>query len=229
MSGAAEMDGIDTADRASLAHARQMDTMYRVQRHFYDLTRKYYLLGRDRLIRELAVPDGGHVLEIGCGTARNLELIGNRYPAASLHGLDISAEMLVSARKRMDRTGRRYALGLGDATAFDPDRVFGRGEFDSIVMSYTLSMIPDWTRALDHAAGMLAPGGSLHVVDFGQQKRLPQWTGALLRAWLARFHVTPRADLFTAAQDCCQRRGLSLVMASPCRDYARMVTLRRAG
>ncbi|HWU72526.1 MAG TPA: SAM-dependent methyltransferase, partial [Sphingomonas sp.] len=27
-----------------------MDAIYRSQRHFYDLTRKYYLLGRDALI-----------------------------------------------------------------------------------------------------------------------------------------------------------------------------------
>ena len=29
--------------------AEQMDRMYRYQRHIYDLTRKYYLLGRDRI------------------------------------------------------------------------------------------------------------------------------------------------------------------------------------
>ena len=48
--------------------ARLMDTVYRHQRHFYDLTRKFYLLGRDRLIRELQPPRGGVVLELGCGT-----------------------------------------------------------------------------------------------------------------------------------------------------------------
>ena len=51
-------------------HAERMDRMYRYQRHIYDLTRKYYLLGRDRLIDELQPPVGGHVLEVGCGTGR---------------------------------------------------------------------------------------------------------------------------------------------------------------
>ena len=46
--------------------AAQMDAIYRFQRHFYDLTRKPYLLGRDTLIRELAVPPSGTILEIGC-------------------------------------------------------------------------------------------------------------------------------------------------------------------
>ena len=49
-----------------------MDRMYRMQRYFYDVTRKYYLLGRDQLLEQMEVRAGEHVLEIGCGTARNL-------------------------------------------------------------------------------------------------------------------------------------------------------------
>jgi S-adenosylmethionine-diacylgycerolhomoserine-N-methlytransferase len=52
--------------------AGRMDAIYRGQRHIYDLTRRYYLLGRDMLIRDLAPPAGGSVLEVGCGKARNL-------------------------------------------------------------------------------------------------------------------------------------------------------------
>ena len=80
-----------------------MDAMYRFQRHIYDITRKPYLLGRDRLIRELDVPDGGHVLEIGCGTARNLLAAQQLYPAACFFGLDISAEMLDTASRSLRR------------------------------------------------------------------------------------------------------------------------------
>ena len=53
-------------------HRDLMDRIYRHQRHIYDLTRKYYLLGRDELITALAPPGNGSVLEIGCGTGRNL-------------------------------------------------------------------------------------------------------------------------------------------------------------
>ena len=79
-------------------HAETMDAMYRYQRHIYDLTRKYYLFGRDRLIDGLAVPKGGTVLEAACGTGRNLKRVAHRYPDARLYGFDISREMLVSAR-----------------------------------------------------------------------------------------------------------------------------------
>jgi hypothetical protein len=41
------------------------------------------------------------------------------------------------------------------------------------MISYALSMIPDWERAIDAALAALNPGGQLHIVDFGQQEGLP--------------------------------------------------------
>ena len=35
------------SEASGSGHAGHMDAIYRSQRHFYDLTRKYYLLGRD--------------------------------------------------------------------------------------------------------------------------------------------------------------------------------------
>ena len=43
-------------------------------------------------------------------------------------------------------------------------------------------MIPPWRHALQQALAALAPGGSLHIVDFGEQARLPRWFSAGLRA-----------------------------------------------
>jgi S-adenosylmethionine-diacylgycerolhomoserine-N-methlytransferase len=182
-------------------HARAMDAQYALQRHIYDFTRKYYLLGRDRLIRELAVPAGGSVLEIGAGTGRNLAMVAERYKDARLFGLDISAEMLKSADINIAKIGARTRtmLARADATAFDPQWHFGEAGFDRVYVSYSLSMIPDWEAALTQALSVVAPGGSLHIVDFGQQERLPRWFRAMLRGWLAKFHVTPRAGLFEAA------------------------------
>ena len=66
-----------------------MDRIYVWQTGIYDLTRKPYLLGRDRLIASLAPPVGGQVLEIGCGTGRNLVEAARRWPHANFHGFDI--------------------------------------------------------------------------------------------------------------------------------------------
>lgn len=175
-------------------HANLMDGMYRYQRHVYDLTRKYYLLGRDRTIRHLDVPEGGTLLEVGCGTGRNLALAHRHFPRAKLYGLDISQEMLISARKTFATKATIPDFRVSDATAFTP-REFGLGGFDRILISYALSMIPDWQRAVDAAIAALNPGGQLHIVDFGQQEDLPRWFRTMLKAWLGKFHVTPRADL----------------------------------
>ncbi|MBB3409520.1 S-adenosylmethionine-diacylgycerolhomoserine-N-methyltransferase [Rhizobium sp. BK316] len=175
-------------------HADLMDGMYRYQRHFYDLTRKYYLLGRDRTIRNLDVPQGGTLLEVGCGTGRNMALAHKHFPTARLYGLDISQEMLISARKTFATKATVPDFRVADATAYTP-REFGVTGFDRILISYALSMIPDWERAVDASIAALNPGGQLHIVDFGQQEGLPAWFRKLLQAWLAKFHVTPRANL----------------------------------
>ena len=186
-----------TAGDRSDRHAALMDTIYRYQRHVYDLTRKYYLLGRDELIARLDVPEAGHVLEIGCGTGRNLIKAARRYPKARFYGLDISEEMLVVARRNVARAGLadRIALHQADATNFDPGATFGQTQFDRVFFSYALSMIPPWENAVAHAAEMLAPGGRLLIVDFGDLARLPGWFRRLLYRWLEAFHVSPRLSL----------------------------------
>ncbi len=203
-------------DRAAGGHGAAMDAQYRWQRHVYDFSRKYYLLGRDALIRDLAVPDGGSVIEVGCGTGRNLALVARRYPRARLHGIDISEEMLKSAR----RNAPGATLARADATGFDSAALLGEATFDRVFMSYTLSMIPDWQGALDQAARLVAPGGRLHIVDFGQQERLPGWFRRLLRGWLTKFHVTPREALFEACEAVAARHGLRCETRPLYRGYA---------
>ncbi len=200
------------------SHAALMDATYRRQRIIYDATRKYYLLGRDHLIRNLNPPEGGKVLEVACGTGRNLAKIADRYPGCDLYGLDISSEMLTSARAKLKG---RATLAQADACNFDPAEVFGTPKFDRIILSYSLSMIPDWTAALATSARHLAPGGELHLVDFGDQQGLPAWFRAGLHAWLAKFHVTPRADLEHELTTLAQSLGAQSDTTPLYRSYAR--------
>ena len=214
---------------ASADAGRLMDAIYARQRYVYDATRKYYLLGRDDLIADLQPPSGGSVLEIACGTGRNLVAIARRYPDARCHGLDISSAMLATARSSIARAGlaARVSLAEADAARFDPAALFGRDSFDRVVISYALSMIPAWREALHHVAGLLAPGGSLHVVDFGDGRGLPGIFNAALGAWLARFHVTPRRDLPAAVSEAAEALGLAAESRPLFRSYAVTSTLKR--
>jgi S-adenosylmethionine-diacylgycerolhomoserine-N-methlytransferase len=201
---------------------RRMNRMYRRQRHIYDGTRRYYLLGRDQMISELRPSAGASVLEIGCGTGRNLVLAARLYPNARLFGIDVSTEMLTTAISAISRAGltSRVRVAHGDATAFDPERLFGIPRFDHVMISYSLSMIPDWRGVLCAAAAHLKPGGRLHVVDFGGQERLPGITRLLLRQWLAMFDVTPRDDLEHKLSAMAGSAGAKLRFERPFRGYA---------
>ena len=201
-------------------HGELMDSVYRTQRHIYDLTRKYYLLGRDGLIADLAPPPGGSVLEIGCGTGRNLIAVGQAWPEAQLFGIDISEAMLETARGAMMKAGVPAMLARGDACDFDAQALFGRAGFDRVFISYALSMIPDWEAALAQAARCVAPGGRLEVVDFGQQDRLPSLWKRALFGWLAQFHVAPRAELGRAIAGLARENGAAGYSRSLYRGYA---------
>ena len=201
------------------------------QRHVYDLTRKHYLLGRDRLIADLDPPRGGTVLEIGCGTGRNIIAAARRYPHARFFGLDISDEMLMSARANVDKAGLsgRISLARADATAFEAKALFAQAAFDRVFISYSLSMIPPWRETIRQALDCLEPGGSLHIVDFGRQEGLPGWFRSGLRAWLARFHVEPRDTLHAVLESEAQRAGASLSYDSLYRGYAIHAVMTRQG
>ncbi|QPC88231.1 methyltransferase domain-containing protein [Mesorhizobium sp. NBSH29] len=202
-------------------HAALMDGVYRHQRHFYDLTRKYYLLGRDRMIAGLDAKDGDTVLELGCGTGRNLILAARSYPSARFYGLDISNAMLATACSALAREGLcGVELAQGDATAFNPKRLFAQDSLDRIFISYSLSMIPGWEQAITAALDALKPGGSLHIVDFGSQEKLPNWFRSALRAWLEKFHVAPRDSLHQALESACQTHHASLSFETLYRGYA---------
>jgi S-adenosylmethionine-diacylgycerolhomoserine-N-methlytransferase len=206
---------------------RRMNQTYRRQRHIYDGTRRYYLLGRDQLISGLRPGAGASVLEIGCGTGRNLVLASRLYPDARFFGVDVSTEMLTSAIAAISRAGQtsRVRVAHGDGAAFDPHGLFGIAKFDHVMISYSLSMIPDWRGVLQAAAARLKPGGRLHIVDFGRQERLPGIARALLLRWLAMFDVTPRDNLervLSATADSC---GANLTFERPFRGYAQYAVL----
>ena len=213
------------ADAAGL-----MDQIYRRQRHIYDLTRKFYLLGRDQLIDGLEPPRGARVLEIACGTGRNLIRSARLYPDIRAYGIDISEEMLTTARANIRRAGldSRLAVARGDATDFDPRALFGVESFDRVFVSYALSMIPPWREAVAHAGALLAQGGSLHIVDFGDQRDLPAAFRASLRRWLNLFSVDPREGLEVELRMFAEARALALNFQPLYRRYAFLAVLEAA-
>ncbi len=205
-------------------HAGMMDDIYRYQRLIYDATRKYYLLGRDKVINQIQPDENARILEMACGTGRNLDLIDKRYPGRQLYGLDISEQMLQTAREKL---GKRALLKQGDACDFNSVELFGTETFDHIVMSYSLSMIPDWQGAITEAMRHLSVGGTLHLVDFGDQAKLPSLFKTALNKWLKQFHVTPREELYAFLQVIAERDTISLEHKNIFRHYAQTAKIEK--
>jgi S-adenosylmethionine-diacylgycerolhomoserine-N-methlytransferase len=208
----------------------QMNSMYRYQRYFYNATRKYYLLGRDRLISQLPVRPGSRILEVGCGTSRNLIILAERNADANFFGLDASSEMLKTAGEMI---GTRQLTNISLRTALADDfsysSTFGlERPFDTIFFSYSITMIPTWKESITTALLNLSSGGCFYIVDFYDQKDLPQWFGALLRNWLKRFHVQFWQDLMPYLED-LERCGLGKLEITPiARRYAFLARFEKA-
>ena len=182
---------------------KNMNRMYRFTRHVYDISRKYYLLGRDRLIAQVDAKDGHHICEVGCGTARNLIRLSERYPDAQFYGLDASDEMLKTAQHEVDKRclSNRIILSQAFSQSFEPKSLFNLTEpLNKIVFSYSLSIIPPWKKSIDHALNILPSGAEIHIVDFGGQDDLPKWFRAFLFWWLSLFHVYHKPQILKYLQ-----------------------------
>ncbi len=143
------------------SQAQQLDAFYGPQVEHYDRFRERLLHGREQLVARLDLPRDAHVVELGGGTGRNAEFFGARLDTIARYDVvDLCAPMLEQARARSARIPQLNAVH-GDATRWQPE-----APVDAVIVSYALTMIPNWRAAIVNAMHMLKPGGVLGVVDF---------------------------------------------------------------
>jgi S-adenosylmethionine-diacylgycerolhomoserine-N-methlytransferase len=211
--------------QAPTDHAQLMDRVYRYTRHLYDASRKYYLLGRDSLLRDMAevIRPDDHVLEMGCGTARNLIKLHRLAPQARLFGLDASQAMLETAERSIQRRRLGASITLRHCLAEQVDhrQTFDLPQpFDLLFFSYSLSMMPTWDQAIDAGLANLKPGGRMYVVDFYDQADLPRFFSRGLKWWLKQFHVTHRPELLERLEALAEAGRIELSLKPIARRYA---------
>lgn len=162
------------------SHAERLQAFYAPQAERYDVLRERLLCGRAALIGRLAAPAGARVVELGAGTGRNLLFFGERLAGlAHVDLVDLCPALLQQARERT-RDWPNVRVTEGDATTWQPQR-----PVDCVYFSYSLTMIPDWRKAIDNAVAMLRPGGVLGAVDFHVSAARPA-LGRVRHGWLAR-------------------------------------------
>jgi ubiquinone/menaquinone biosynthesis C-methylase UbiE len=100
-------------------------------------------------------------LDLGTGTGRMLELFGPEIERGL--GLDLSLDMLLLARDRLERAGLKHcSVRQGDIY----DLPLANDSFDVVILHQVLHFLDDGARAIREAARVLRPGGRLLVVDF---------------------------------------------------------------
>jgi S-adenosylmethionine-diacylgycerolhomoserine-N-methlytransferase len=168
------------------SHREFLNQYYGYYRRVYDLTRRYYLFGRDVALRELTQESWASLVDIGVGTGRNLRKLHAARPSASYGGVDASDEMLAHTRERYPWA----KLSHGFAEDADLTTLLGRAP-ERVLFSYTLSMVGDPRAAVENARRQLAPGGRIKIVDFADFSRLPGFFQRKMRDFLAEYHVRP--------------------------------------
>jgi S-adenosylmethionine-diacylgycerolhomoserine-N-methlytransferase len=152
-------------------HGERLEAFYRLQADAYDDFRRRLLHGREDMMRALDVPDGGRLVDMGGGTGSNFEYLGDRRARLSqLTVVDLAPSLLKVAEERFRRNGWDNAGAVqADATLYEP----AGGPVDAVTFSYSLTMIPDWFRAIDQAYRILKPGGLIGVADFYVARKWP--------------------------------------------------------
>jgi len=117
-----------------------------------------------RLIRVLDIHPGDRVLEIGCGSGRNFDLIQYHLQGfGELTAVDSSSSELREASRRVRIKGWKNVLLIDHEYGCEP---LAEGRSDVVLLSYTLSKVSNWLWVLDCAHAELRPGGRIGVVDF---------------------------------------------------------------
>jgi len=144
----------------------------RTRANYDRLSRWYDLLtgGSEGKISEagialLELQEGARVLEIGCGTGKNLVQLAQRVAeSGAVTGIDLSRGMVKKAKARLGKSKSfcNVNLTLGDAV----DLPFSAGYFDVIYMAFTLELfnIKEIPKVLDEAWRLLTEGGHLCVI-----------------------------------------------------------------
>ncbi|MGK7926847.1 MAG: class I SAM-dependent methyltransferase [Spirulina sp.] len=167
-------------------HINFLNNYYSKVYQFYDLTRKYYLLGRDALLSEIVRQNPKIILEIGCGTGRNLSILHRKLPNAMFGAVEPCDFMREYAQKKYPW------IVIKNEFAEDADLTgIFQEKPDAIFISYSLSMISQKEKTIENCLRALGSQGKLYIVDFGDLQGLG-WLGQkIFMQWLHWFHVYP--------------------------------------
>ena len=116
--------------------------------------------GRKEAVRVSNDRPGQRILEVGVGTGLSLPYFRND---SRVTGVDISAEMLAKARRRVEQRSLRHVEGLHVMDAENLD--FEDNSFDAVLALYVASVVPSPARFAAEMRRVCIPGGTIVLVN----------------------------------------------------------------
>ena len=191
------------------SHQEKLESFYRGQAQSYDAFRHRFLHGRKPMLENMPTPVGGTWLDLGGGTAANLEDLKESIDLfQKVIVLDLCRPLIEVAKQRVETNGwGNVELVVGDAT----DQTLIESEsVDVVSFSYSLTMIPDWKAALENAYRCLKPGGHICVADFTVTNDHYYMTRQFWKTVFANDNVHPNEEHIPALQQMFDEKTCSV-------------------
>jgi ubiquinone/menaquinone biosynthesis C-methylase UbiE len=151
-----------------LIHRRRRN----VPKVFEGRSSRFYDLVSRRLVRRMyrrfaadiaaIAPANAEVLDVGTGPGVLLVELATARADLTLTGVDLSTDMVASARRNLAPFGARASASVGNAA----DLPFPDDSFDLVVSSLSLHHWDDPESAAPELARVLRPGGHVYIYDF---------------------------------------------------------------
>jgi trans-aconitate 2-methyltransferase len=108
------------------------------------------------LIAAVHATEPGYVADLGCGPGNLTAALADRWPGATVVGVDNSPEMIAAARASAGTVGGRLSFQQADVWDWRPGCAL-----DVLTCNAVLQWVPGHEELLRHWADLLAPGGWL--------------------------------------------------------------------
>ena len=161
-----QRDELDANPHEHADKQEKVRRMFASIAHAYDMNNRVHSFGRDQAWRRTTVRRSDlkptdRVLDVACGTG-DLSLLYAQAGAASVIGLDYTAEMLDIARERKAHPKVEYVQGDAQSLPYED------GSFDVLSIAFGLRNVGDPHTALAEFRRVLAPGGRVMILEFSE-------------------------------------------------------------
>ncbi|TFH25028.1 MAG: class I SAM-dependent methyltransferase [Myxococcales bacterium] len=148
--------------RETLHRSRIYSDMSGLYDHVFD---RVFRRRIQTVVRQLGIPPGARVLEVGIGTGLSLDA----YPGhCHVTGIDLSKEMLDHADRKRDPFRHAHIELVqmdGMNTAFPSDH------FDFVTAFHVVTVVPDPQRLVDEMTRVCKPSGQVVIINHFSSRR----------------------------------------------------------